>query len=579
MEQSKTPKVISLVVGYLRKNHCLLPDICLLTASVFLVWEFTFYMTGLHNLLSSFWGAVLSSNNWITILWTWYSLGVLVPLIWYVISKTWPFAKTYECLSFLWRSPVCTSILHFTVFTIGIYFSINSSPVHEWLTNNEPLTVRFGISLAITVLVITIFVFILNQLSLVKDYDKKIDKLQDLIRLAPPNGFARTLAEYVDVAEDFVHYVAKSRSDIAEVIEYVKDQAPSKIGFTFSRKKGVAGISSQINPKKVEEEESKIREHLESLNKHVIDNGKYIRALLAAYARLAALFDGIEPSKSNQNIYRANLMLKYSSLDKKVPSYDSFRYVPAVLTEQNGEKIQLKANSISNYLSLHRELSVKIFTAKKSIAKKCGSNSDDYEPLEFVPDDEVQEFSMPYFTLSSQNKYNCFGAPQAMAKGECIFVNDTITEITNWKNKSEPPKELIVEATKHFSKHDRARSVVSIPLLTSRYAEEHKLKAMGVVNIYRDKTNLMMGDESKQSQFEHVTTPLNIALARIVSQDIVARYYANFLITILDSANLTAPELGVDYTENNQWWNWRNLWVNFCTMRNKFFKTLPHKNP
>lgn len=75
---------------------------------------------------------------------------------------------------------------------------------------------------------------------------------------------------------------------------------------------------------------------------------------------------------------------------------------------------------------------------------------------------------------------------------------------------------------------------------------------MGVVNIYRDKTNLMMGDQSKQKQFEHITTPLNFALARIVSQDIIVRYNAIFLQEILDSVTISDLECAILDDEENK---------------------------
>ncbi|WP_373960365.1 hypothetical protein [Vibrio gigantis] len=534
-------------LGTLEKNEkhiSLISDILLLLIACSLVWELSYYLTGIKiNVIKTFGVNLLSTEKWSALFGGWYGIGILVTLALYAYFKRLPGKALFKFGSRFWSSPACTSFLHFAVFSIGIYFSITSSQINNWLTDPIQLANRDIFSFAVTLLFLSIFIFVLNQRSLISTYEDKIDQLRELIRLAPPNGFASTLSNYVDVADDFVHTTMKNRSVINAATYYLSKTAPEKMGFIFDPKqKGITELNSKLDQTKISSERDTITKHIETLTEQSKDNARYIRALLAAYARLAALFDGVEPSKSQQNIYRANLMLKYSSIDKKVPEIKDFRYIPAVLLDEKNGTTHLRQNALSGYLTLHKELSVAIYTAKKSIVQKNLDGKKDTnqecEPVTFDPDPDVTDFSLPYFLMSSQKKYNCFGAPRAMAQGECQFINDTLAEIKHWKQESEPPKELLQEAEGHFSKHNRAKSVISIPLMTSRYSEEHKNNAMGVVNIYRDKTHLMMGNESKQKQFEHITTPLNYALARIVSQDIVSRYNANFLRALLESGNI-----------------------------------------
>ncbi|MCZ4338180.1 hypothetical protein [Shewanella colwelliana] len=527
-------------------------NVCVLTKT------FSFYITGIdENIFDVIFNDISNTATWIAVLTSpIFIVFAITAGVYTLLINERPGASLLKHSIPILSSPICTSTLHFSIFLIGIYFSIISSAIHLWVTTKSVLTYRESFSYSIAILCIAMVVFILNQLAINKknsnqqerqtsSYNDKILKLQDLIRLAPANGFANTLAEYVDVADDFVQMVVQNRSKANIALNYLRTEAPTKLDFKFDAVKGITGLSTELNRTKVTKEADAIKEHIKTLKEQSSNNEKYIRALLAAYARLAALFDGIEPSKPHNNIYRANLMLKYSSVDRTVPDLEQFRYVPAVLKEEvlgGGER--LKAGALTNYLTLHKELSVSIYTVKKSITKKINRDSEgkgresEYEPVAFEPDSDIKEFSTPYFTMPAQKKYNCFGAPKAIADADCQFINDTILEIDSWKRDSSPPDELLEEARKHFSSHNRARSVISLPLMTSRYSEEHKKNVMGVVNIYRDKTDIMMGTRSKQKEFGHITTPLNYALARIVSQDILARYYANFLQAILESANI-----------------------------------------
>ena len=117
--------------------------------------------------------------------------------------------------------------------------------------------------------------------------------------------------------------------------------------------------------------------------------------------------------------------------------------------------------------------------------------------------------------------------------------------IKKWRKEQMTPVEIIDEAERHFNQRDIAKSIISLPLMLSRYDVIHKSSryVMGVVNIYRDKTDLMMGNPKKQEQFEHITTPLNFALSKIVAHDMVHRYHANLLQDILSFATIGSTSI------------------------------------
>ncbi|TOQ18147.1 hypothetical protein, partial [Vibrio parahaemolyticus] len=238
---------------------------------------------------------------------------------------------------------------------------------------------------------LSIVVFLLNQTAIGKKkaledknnqdtYREKIEELQQAIRLAPPNGFAKLLADYVDVADDFVQAVHQTSSQLQPARLY----ASSLIGVE-SREiyQGIDKLHTKIDKDVINEKKEEIQETIKTLESGQKVIAAHIRAILAAYSRLAAQFDGIKPSQ--HNIYRANLMLKYNISDKQIKPDDVFRYVPSIL---KGDE----SNNIKHYLTLHKEHSIKIFKEKERISKR-----DDLKivPLEFAPDEDISTFSLP----------------------------------------------------------------------------------------------------------------------------------------------------------------------------------------
>jgi len=439
-------------------------------------------------------------------------------------------------------SPLCTSILHFIIFAVGIYFSVISSSIHRWLTEGTIVSYQNSFSNIIALFILSIIIFVLNQKALNKkksetdnslrtSYESKIDKLENIIRLAPPNDFSGILSNYVDVADDFVQAVNQNHKSAEKACLYAETTLKFKSVY-----KDISSFKTELNIDDVKLNENDILEMINVLKEHQQFNAKYIRALLIAYARLAALFDGESPSRTNNNVYRANLMLKYSNKDKSLPPAETIRYVPSVLKGH-------ESLAITNYLTLHEEHSVEAYTEKVGITKK--QTDGQFDPIKFDKDEGITTFSLPYFIGENKKSYNCFGAPRAVAVAEWQFINDTEDAIKDWESVFKPPIELVEEAKINFSARNIAKSIISIPLMHSRYDEDHKAtkKVMGVVNIYRDKKDLMMGNKQKQKQFEHITTPLNFALAKIVTRDILHRYHANLLQEMLDFAIIKNPDI------------------------------------
>ena len=498
------------------------------------------FQEGLTGVASYLWGKVRGNDI--------FHILYIITLIVGLINSSFYFFKRRSSLpSFIQlkfdveslSSPTCTSALYFIVFLIGIYFSVTSSAINSWITGSKAMSNGTAklFSYVIATLFMSIIIFLLNQIALGKKrkqeeqqsmdkYQSKIEQLENIIRLAPPNGFAKNLSHYVDVADDFVQIIIKKSQAINKDIE------AAKVYFELKKPedifKGIEFLKTKILADSFRKNKSEVKELIELLEKAQNTNAEYIRAILVSYARLAALFDGVVPSRKDKNIYRANLMLKYSKNDKKMPELRGFRYVPSVLVEQGVAELQ-------NYLTLHEEHSVQVYSEKVGIAKR--GESKEVIPVKFDPDSDIKSFSLPFFLEESQRNYNCFGAPRAVAEVECQFINDTAKEIDNWRESQESPREIIDEASKYFGKRDIAKSIISMPLMHSRYDEDHKLakNVMGVVNIYRDKKNLMMGNTEKQEQFEHITTPLNFALSKIVAHEMVYRYYGNILSHFIES--------------------------------------------
>ncbi|WP_107305833.1 hypothetical protein [Photobacterium phosphoreum] len=521
--------------------------LCLL-AIFLLIQEITFYLTGLK--LSNITISKIMSDSYNINIFEFKNIIYICAILISVINIT-PFRnKLSPLLKFklhlnIMSSPIIVSVLYFVIFSIGIYFSIISSSINDWFIKDSLITYHNSLSYVISTLFIMIILFVINQIATARlkqnednekkiEYSKKIEQLQSVIRLAPPNNFASLLSEYVDISDDFVQITQRDNrnKDLQLALNFLERELKIPKNEIFN---GLSSFNNLLNDTHIIEKNEIINSHIKILQEQIKTNATYIRALLIAYARLAALFDGITPSKRRNNIYRANLMLKYSHKDKVLPPYEEFRYIPSVLNT-------FGVLHIEHYLTLHNEHSVQVYSDKTGLNTKDPAGT--LKPKDFPQDIDIKTFSMPVFLKQNQTAYNCIGAPKAVASAECQFINDTIETITTWKTEQSPPSELLEEAIKNFTARDIAKSIISIPLMHSRYDVSHKKPehVLGVINIYRDKTNIMLGNSTKQQQFEDITTPLNYALAKIVTHDILHRYHTNILLEILKLATIDEQE-------------------------------------
>lgn len=445
-------------------------------------------------------------------------------------------------------SPTCTSALHFIVILVSIYFSVTSSEINAWLSKGVLMngTSSVVFSSVVSILFISIIVFVMNQVAIgkkraqdedgrQKSYEQKVQALEDIIRFAPPNGFAKVLSEYVDIADDFGKELNKQNntSEISEACSLVYKNFLKPVNkesnFVF---KGFQAIKQHIDLKKAASIQKDMESAIEKLKTQTEENAKYIRAILIAYARLAAHFEGVTPSERDKDIYRATLMLKYDTKDRRLNSEDPVRYMPSVLSKEE----------LAKYLTLHPEHSVKVYSGKMNITRK--DENGNFIPVLFDYDDSVSITSMPFFLGDERANYNCIGAPRVLGTCESQFINHVPEEIESWRNGKGTPVEIVDEASEYFARPDKPFSMMSFPLMHSRYDVEHRSAkyVLGVVTISRDKKTMMMGERSKQEQFEHITTPLNFALCKITHYDALHRHHINLLQKILDSVKIDTTE-------------------------------------
>ncbi len=106
---------------------------------------------------------------------------------------------------------------------IGIYTSVTSSSILEWLSpiGDKIGVAKFGIEYCLFFFLCLLFLFIKHGLvssklkqkelnddiarsnQLEKAQSERVDKLQEFMRLMPPGDFASKLATYADILEDF----------------------------------------------------------------------------------------------------------------------------------------------------------------------------------------------------------------------------------------------------------------------------------------------------------------------------------------------------------------------------------------
>lgn len=364
---------------------------------------------------------------------------------------------------------------------IGIYFSLQSSIILAWW-NDVPNTIISldGLEIALFLLFSSSFIFLENQLStnavnlsLNQESKNKVDQLEHVIRLAPPGDFSSLFAWYVDTINGWTYN------------KLPLEQAELERKISEAKKNAITTPQNLITE-----------------YEQLVENQKaHIRAILICYARLAAVFDNTKLGEGN-TIYRANIMIKKT---KDLVSSDSVvNFLPSII--QNSH-----THSVDYYLSLNPDYSVKIYSRSKSI-------TDDKGNVKKFNEDNVKSLLLPVFSRDEDEIYNCFGAPRAVATGQPQFVIDTHDEIDEW-SKLSPGRQVIDAANDYYLNSKKARSILSIPLVLSR-VNNKKISAdniFGSINIYRNTSNLLSGDESKKEQFVNILTPITQALSKVIS--------------------------------------------------------------
>lgn len=408
-----------------------------------------------------------------------------------------------------------TTISQFSIFGIGIFFSVLSSPIKDWLADGQALIYPNAFQYIIFLLFLTVFTFMYNIISTKVVDEHKLDKIENIIQLAPSSAFSSDLSMYTDVIDDWAYELTKTTDKTHKLFQglakYLKIESDAQ--FPFDQFKSVC-IDDDLK-----KQNKKITEFKEKCDTILLNNEEHIRAALISYARLAASFDGRTPDEKKGHVYRANLMIMFE-LEKKDSEYD-FKFIPELIKQHN--------NIIKYYLELDSNYSVRLYTSKKKIYDK------DYKPLVFNKDDEVNACSFPLFLDKECSHYNCFGAPMAVFEISPQFTPNTLEKVEEWKEK-EPGVSLIKEARDYYNKEKKARSIISIPLVQSRYImdQDSHNKIIGVVNIYRDEADIMHSSNAKLKQFSDITTSLNSSLSRIIVSTIIIKAISKSLEKLLE---------------------------------------------
>ncbi|HDY7960731.1 TPA: hypothetical protein RQK63_004289 [Vibrio vulnificus] len=408
-----------------------------------------------------------------------YTLAIISIL--YIIFKGRAFSYRHQkAWVSIFSLPLFSTFSQMLWVGIGIYFSLQSADLLAWWNGSRDVTISLtGLQLALVMLLSSSFIFLESQLStnaismnLGKESKRKVEQLEHVIRLAPPGDFSSLFAWYVDTINGWTY----------NQLPYAQTALDKKV-----REAG-------NNP-----------EELKALDKeyrNLIDNQKkHIRAILICYARLAAVFDNTKLGEGS-TVYRANIMIK---MTKDIVQSDSVvNFLPSIIQNTH-------THSVDYYLSLDPDYSVKIYSRSKSIISENGE-------VKNFDADNVKELILPVFSKETDAVYNCFGAPRAVATGEPQFVIDTHDEIDEW-SKLNPGRQVIDAANSYYLDSKKARSILSIPLVLSRVTNKGTSpeNIFGSVNIYRNTTKLLSGDESKKEQFVNILTPITQALSRVIS--------------------------------------------------------------
>lgn len=405
--------------------------------------------------------------------------------IFYIVTKSYIFAYSNhkQWLSFF-SLPLFSTFSQMLWVGVGIYFSLQSANLLAWWTQaHDAKDISIAdLEIALILLLSSSFLFLENQLSsnaisvhLNKESKSKIEQLEHVIRLAPPGDFSSLFALYVDIVSGWTYNkLPQEQSELEKRYKNYKTQTPT---------------DTEI-----------LKEILKNYEALVTNQKSYIRAILICFARLAAVFDNVKLGEGS-TIYRANIMIKKTK--DMVQAGAHVNFLPSIVRDSH-------IHSVNYYLSLDKEYSVKIYSRSKSITDKNGD-------LKEFKHDNIDSLLLPVFSHENDEIYNCFGAPRAVATGQSQFVTDTHEEVREWA-KLNPGQQVISAAEKYYFESKKARSLLSIPLVVSRVASNATTpeKIFGSINIYRNTTDLLSGDEGKKEQFANILTPITQVLSRII---------------------------------------------------------------
>ncbi|ELC9557935.1 hypothetical protein RJY19_004691 [Vibrio alginolyticus] len=408
-----------------------------------------------------------------------YSLAIISVL--FVIFKGRAFSYQHQrAWVSVFSLPLFSTFSQMLWVGIGIYFSLQSSDLLAWWNSPDQITISLpGLKLALIMLLSSSFIFLESQLStnavsmnLNNESKRKVEQLEHVIRLAPPGDFSSLFAWYVDTINGWTY----------NDLPYAQAALNEKIRAAGEDSDKLAALSKEYS--------------------ELIDNQKaHIRAILICYARLAAVFDNTKLGEGS-TVYRANIMIK---MEKDIVQSDSVvNFLPSIIQNTH-------THSVDYYLSLDPDYSVKIYSRSKSIVGATGK-------VKSFKADKVKELILPVFSKEDDAVYNCFGAPRAVATGEPQFVIDTHDEIDEW-SKLNPGRQVIDAASSYYLDSKKARSILSIPLVLSRVTNKGTSpeNIFGSINIYRNTTKLLSGDEGKKEQFVNILTPITQALSKVIS--------------------------------------------------------------
>ncbi|WP_139315683.1 hypothetical protein [Pseudomonas sp. PA27(2017)] len=130
------------------------------------------------------------------------------------------------------------------------------------------------------------------------------------------------------------------------------------------------------------------------------------------------------------------------------------------------------------------------------------------------PDNEILPICFPFkidTTDAAKSQPNLPGGPIAVASMEAQYIQNSRTHFKEWLEDEALHNPHITEhykftIGKYYTNHRVATSILSIPLV-SRPTKDDEKKAVGCLNIYNNKTNILMGD-SRNAQFVQLLQPI-----------------------------------------------------------------------